>query len=120
MAKLHVALASQPEHKFTGSIKLPGMTPFYFNTKAVSDKQAKNNGVAQFARKLNMSVANLQRHMKDYKPKIDISMTEEAKPPKEAKPKQPKPTKVKIDHEEAPKAPIIVAPKKDNPQGSLF
>lgn len=56
--------------KFTGTIKLPGLTPFDFDTKAKTPAQAKNNGLMQYAKKLNMSIGTLHRHLKTTTPTI--------------------------------------------------
>lgn len=52
------------EHKYKGVVKLAGMPPFDFETKAVSERKAKSNGLAQFARRLNMSIASLNFQLK--------------------------------------------------------
>lgn len=52
------------EHVYQGVVKLAGMPPFDFETKAVSDRKAKSNGLAQFARRLNMSIASLNSQLK--------------------------------------------------------
>lgn len=60
------------EHKYTGSIKLSGMPPFEFGTKAVSQGKAKVNGLAQYAKQLNMSIAALNSHLKKTYHEINI------------------------------------------------
>lgn len=78
MARIPVALSSNKEpRKYVGSIKLPGQQPFEFDTKAKSPSQAKNNGLMQFARKLNMSIGNLHRQLKLTTPTITVMVNEE-------------------------------------------
>lgn len=57
---------------FHGVVKMAGLPPFEFSTKAVSDKKARSNGLAQYAKRLNMSIPALNRYVKQYPPKIDI------------------------------------------------
>ena len=70
-------MANTSAQKYTGTIKLPGMAPFPFDTKAVSEAKARNNGLSQYAKHLNMSIANLQRHLKLYTPTIQVTVTDE-------------------------------------------
>lgn len=60
------------EHKFQGVVKLAGMPPFTFETTAPSEKKARSNGLAQYAKRLNMSIMALNRYIRDYPPKIDL------------------------------------------------
>lgn len=50
--------------RYNGSIKLSGMPSFDFTTSAPSEKKAKSNGLAQFARRLNMSIPALSFYLK--------------------------------------------------------
>lgn len=50
--------------RYNGSIKLAGMPTFEFATSATSEKKAKSNGLAQFARRLNMSIPALSSYLK--------------------------------------------------------
>lgn len=61
-------------HRYNGSIKLSGMPPFDFATSAKSEGKAKSNGLAQFARKLNMSIPALNRHLKNSACKITVDL----------------------------------------------
>ena len=69
MAKIHVALLQ----RYEGVIKVSGLK-FDFETMAVSDGEAKNNGIAQYARKLNMTIAQLRTHMKNSNGSTTVSL----------------------------------------------
>lgn len=61
------------EQVYAGRIKLSGMPPFEFDTKAVSERKARSNGLAQFARRLNMSIASLNSQLKNMQHEISVS-----------------------------------------------
>jgi hypothetical protein len=61
------------EQVYAGRIKLSGMPPFDFDTKAVSERKARSNGLAQFARRLNMSIAALNSQLKNVQHVISVS-----------------------------------------------
>lgn len=62
--------------RYTGSIALVGMRPFEFSTSAPSEAKAKSNGMAQFARHLNMSIQALNRYMRDNRHEITIGIAD--------------------------------------------
>lgn len=49
---------------YIGQIKIAGMPAFDFSTKAASEAKARSNGIAQFARKSNMSIPAFQSQLK--------------------------------------------------------
>lgn len=55
---------TREEVVYIGQIKIAGMPPFDFATKAQSERKAKSNGIAQFARKCNMSIPAFQAQLK--------------------------------------------------------
>jgi hypothetical protein len=52
------------EVTYIGQIKVAGMPPFDFSTKATSERKAKSNGIAQFARKCNLSIPTMNAQLK--------------------------------------------------------
>lgn len=61
-------------HRYHGTIKLSGMPEFEFATTAASEGKARSNGLAQFARKLNMSIPALSSHLKRTTHKIAVNL----------------------------------------------
>lgn len=50
-------------HHYLVEIQIPGQT-YWFGTLAVSESKAIGNGVAQYAKKINMSIAGLRSYIK--------------------------------------------------------
>ncbi len=59
MVKIHVA----PLVKYTVTIRVDGLRKT-FDTLAVSEAEAVNNGISQYARQLNWSISKLRGYLK--------------------------------------------------------
>lgn len=55
---------AKEEVTFVGQVKIAGMPPFDFATKATTESKAKSNGIVQFARKCNMGIAAFRAQLK--------------------------------------------------------
>lgn len=66
----------KPSFRWSGLIKLGGEI-FRFETSAVSEAEAINNGIAQYSKRVNMSIGKLRKYLKDYNATISANPFEE-------------------------------------------
>ena len=56
---------SEQKDRYTGTLRLEGAS-FPFATCAVSEAEATNNGIAQYAKQINWSIGKLRGRIKAY------------------------------------------------------
>lgn len=67
---------SEQKDRYTGTLRLEGAS-FPFATCAVSEAEASNNGIAQYAKQINWSIGRLRSRMKVYGGQVEVVRCED-------------------------------------------